>query len=170
MCLFSILLVAVSSISVASALIFWSRQIPFQLNVKGIQASLLQDTYDGYTNHVVVTTLDANDKVLVVIDLENFNSQIWLNCTVGGAPSGLITHFVGQTIHKFQSGGTWGLYPEGSPFSLDGYNVIDKAKMQYDNGANGGYALELQFQWDGGSAVLGLYNLVLNLQMGFVGA
>lgn len=175
-------LLLLSSIAYAVAKTYWQRNITLDINVIGIEASLLvwngpvPNGYDNYKNHVLATQLDSNQQIVLTIDSENYANNIWLSSSVIGAPTGLTWAFTGQywTCYdsgQYSQGDVSHIDPVGSTFDLTGSHVIDKTQMIYHpcvvGGTHGGLML-ISFSWDGGSAQPGTYSLNLEFQMGFV--
>jgi hypothetical protein len=158
-----VMLLAATLITTVFAIVYWSRTIQLHLNVVGIQAELYRPDYQGYDEQIIVTNF-VNNKVCLTILLENYAHEMWLNCSLLGAPAGMTYEFIGDYVHVYEKA-PWGYYPEGTPFDVTGYHQVDKTKMMY---GMPGWGLEILFSWDGGTALPGGYDVEVLFQMGFV--
>ena len=133
-------------VGIVLASVCWQRQVTISFDVHGINAELLQygsDPYNNYRNKTVATSLDSNNQAVITIYSENFH-DIFLNCsyvsnaTMGG---GVQINITGQYLSYqwVMTGMAWqGVITKiGSAFSINGYNVINKTTMMYqDPGIN----------------------------------
>ena len=141
----------------ALAFNYWSRTIQHNITVIGIEAELLEASFNGYDQKIVATQL-TNDMVAVVIYQENFN-DIWLNVSWTSAAVGLDAEIIGQYYDVFwgwsTSDGNVPIFiPFATPFTINNTEsfVVDKSKMMLveltkaigDNG-NHGYCLVVSF-------------------------
>ena len=125
-------------VGIVVASVCWSRQVTITFDVHGINAELLEygtSQWNNYRDKIVATTLDANNQAVITIFSENFH-DIFLNCsyvTNATLGDGVKIDVIGQYItYTWDSGsGTGKINFVGSPFSLNGYNVVDKTQMMY---------------------------------------
>lgn len=176
------LIFAVSGI--AAAQIYWTRNIQHGFTVIGIDAELLEPSFDGYDQQIITTQL-TNDEVMVVIIAENFH-VVWLDVSWTSLAEGLTAEISGQyydvywhCIGMIEGTHTYEKHfdPIGESFQINEKTTVDKTQMMWtqidypsgDADSNHGYCLVVSFAWDTELVTIpGDYTIDILFQMGFV--
>jgi len=160
-------------VGVVIAQVYWRRSVTLQFDVKGISAELLQVGYENYRTKNIATSLDSNNQAVISIYSEQFY-VIALNCTFTSNATGLIMNCTGQYLRYYWGSGSGVIETIGSPFNISGFNVVDKAQMQYRDpgfqaGGQIGYGMLITVApWLEYVTIPGFYQAVVTLELGFV--
>jgi hypothetical protein len=171
-CLLAVLVIGSSLIAYATAHIYWTRTIEYDLGeVVGIEALLIDPTGESWHNKVQASTLNGQKKIGLTVLKENFH-EIWLNLTFTSNASGLVVSASGQYYNcvKHTGAAYYDANPVGSSFNIPMFTAytVDKTKMLYVLDDTGGY-LQITYAFDTELVTSpGHYTANLSFEMGFV--
>jgi hypothetical protein len=89
-----LLLSMIALAGVAYAIIYWTRTITHNFTIIGINADLIEPTFNGYENKVIAT--DLLNSQIGIIAYKISGGNIWLNITVTSNCPGLTVSMQGQ--------------------------------------------------------------------------